>query len=236
MPMPGSAEIELINDRAVAEGQEQTRYTRRRALKDRVRIQQQTTASLDIPLAGPDSLAAVAQAVLAREEAAILAPKDVAEARENITSAAAFIADSKPTNPKDIIGSDKIPFHLWPETASILGSLGLLEGALKYGRANWREAGVRASIYYDALRRHMNAWFEGEDADPDSGLPHEAHMLACIAIIIDAKAAGKFVDDRQYRGRGYRAFIDKMTAHVKRIKAKYADRAPKHWTIQDNKD
>jgi hypothetical protein len=156
-----------------------------------------------------------------------------------LTTAEAIAADRtlKASNPKDIIGSDKVPYHLWPEVASILGALGLLDGALKYGRANWREAGVKASIYYDALRRHANAWFEGEDIDPDSGLPHFAHMLACIAILVDADANGKLVDDRQYNPtNGYRKAIDLLTAHVKRIKAVHAAKHPKHYTIADTKD
>src|SRR5436309_1036894 len=106
------------------------------------------------------------------------------------------MSETKPTNPKQAIGSDKLPYHLWPETATILGALGLLDGALKYGRTNWRAAGVKASIYYDATRRHMTAWFEGEDIDPDSGLHHFAHALASIAILADAMAAGRLNDDR----------------------------------------
>lgn len=134
----------------------------------------------------------------------------------------------KPTNPKDIIGSDKLPLHLWPETATALGCLGLLEGALKYGRSNWRAVGVKASIYYDACKRHLNKWFEGEELDPDSGLPHLAHALACLAIVVDAEAAGMLTDDRQYRG-GYAAFIATLTPHVARLKANYADRTPIHY-------
>lgn len=141
-------------------------------------------------------------------------------------------ATSKPTNPKDALATDKIPFHLWPETATILGTLGLLDGALKYGRSNWRAVGVKASIYHDALRRHANALFEGEDIDPDSGLPHEAHLLATAAIMIDAKAAGKWNDDRMYPG-GYRSLIDEMTPHVKRLKEKHTGKTPKHYTIAD---
>ena len=144
--------------------------------------------------------------------------------------------DAKPTNPKDLIGSDKIPLHLWPETATVLGSLALLDGALKYGRANWREAGVRASIYVDAVRRHLNAWFEGENFDNSeygSGLPHLAHALACIAIIVDADAAGKLTDDRNYPG-GYDALVTDLTPMVAAIKAKYAERkSPKQYTIAD---
>ena len=47
----------------------------------------------------------------------------------------------KPSNPKDMIGSNKLPLHLWPNTATAMGSLGFLNGALKYGRANFREIG-----------------------------------------------------------------------------------------------
>lgn len=139
----------------------------------------------------------------------------------------------KPTNPKDMIGSGKVPMHLWPETATILGAMALLDGALKYGRSNYRAIGVRASIYFDASKRHLNAWFEGEDLDPDSGLPHLAHVLATVAILIDAQAAHKLNDDRMIRG-GYRELIDEMTNDVARLKAKHAGKSPKHYTISDD--
>jgi len=141
----------------------------------------------------------------------------------------------KNTNPKDLIGSDKLPLHLFPESAVIYGALALLDGALKYGRANWRAAGVRASIYYDALTRHLTKWFEGEDIDPDSGLPHLAHAIACIAILIDAKTANKLKDDRMYPGN-YTTLVKEMTAHVKRLKEIHKDKNPKHWTIADKND
>ena len=141
-------------------------------------------------------------------------------------------SDTKPTNPKDAIGSDKIPLHLWPETASILGSLAMLDGALKYGRSNFRAIGVRSSIYYDAARRHMIKWFEGEDIDEDSGLPHLSHALACLAILIDADAAGKLNDDRMVQG-GTLKFMKEMTPHVKRLKELYKDRKPHHYTNKD---
>ncbi len=142
------------------------------------------------------------------------------------------MSDVKPTNPKDAIGSDKLPLHLWPATATVLGTLGLLDGALKYGRSNWRHAGVRATIYTDAAERHIRAWLEGEDVDPDSGVPHIGHALACLAIVADAQAAGKLIDDRNTPG-GYRAAVTAATPHVARLKALHADRNPKHYTIQD---
>lgn len=140
------------------------------------------------------------------------------------------MSELKPSNPKDLIGSGKIPMHLWPATASALGSLGLLDGMLKYGRSNFREVGVRASIYFDAANRHLNAWFEGEAVDPDSGLPHLAHALACLAIIVDAEAAGKLNDDRQAPG-GYRELINSLTPHVARLKAVHEGKTPAHYTI-----
>lgn len=144
----------------------------------------------------------------------------------------------KPSNPKDIIGSDKLPLHLWPETGTILGSLALLDGMLKYGRSNWRAVGVKASIYYDAAKRHLNAWFEGhtfDDGEDGSGLPHLAHVLACVVILIDAEAAGELNDDRQYNSNdGYLKLVAEMTPHVKRLKEKHADKSPKHYTIGDN--
>jgi len=121
------------------------------------------------------------------------------------------------TNPKDSVGATKIPMHLWPETATVIGSLGLLDGALKYERNNWRAAGIRASIYVDALRRHLARWWEGEDLDPDSGLPHESHMLACLAILVDAKATGKLTDDRNQQGAGLFHTMEEMTPHVQRL-------------------
>ncbi|WP_061238191.1 dATP/dGTP diphosphohydrolase domain-containing protein [Ectopseudomonas composti] len=140
------------------------------------------------------------------------------------------MTDTKPTNPKDAIGSGKLPIHLWPTTATAMGSLGLLDGMLKYGRSNWRASGVRASIYFDAANRHLNAWFEGEDCDPDSGLPHLAHALACLAIVVDAQAAGKLNDDRMHPG-GYRALLTDLTGHVSRLKDLHAGKSPQHYTI-----
>jgi hypothetical protein len=136
-------------------------------------------------------------------------------------------------NPKDRISRGKLPLSLWPPIATALGCLALFDGARKYGRANFRAVPVYASVYVDATKRHLDAWFEGEEADPESGLDHLAHALASIAIIVDARAAGTLIDDRQYPG-GYRAAIEALTPHVARLTALYADREePKHFTIGD---
>lgn len=110
----------------------------------------------------------------------------------------------------------------------------MLDGALKYGRHNYRAGGARASIYYDAARRHLNAWFEGEENDSDSGVPHLGHALACIAIIVDAQAAGVLEDDRMIEGN-YNELVKKFTHKVLDLKELHHEKKPKHFTIADNK-
>jgi mutator protein MutT len=139
---------------------------------------------------------------------------------------------TKPTNPKDAIGSDKLPVDLWPPSATAVGCLGLLDGALKYGRSNWRATPVLASVYIGALKRHTDAYYEGYTMDPDSGIPHLSGILANGAILVDAGAAGTLVDDRQYPG-GYAKLVDELTPHVARLKMKHKDKNPKHYTIAD---
>ena len=139
---------------------------------------------------------------------------------------------TNPVNPKDAIADGKIPMGMWPKTASALGALVLLDGALRYGRLNWRAMGARASVYNDAIERHLAAWYEGEDMDPESGLPHLAHILACAEILVDSQANGNLVDDRQFPG-GYRRLADEVTPHVRRLKELRADKDPKHFTIAD---
>ena len=138
----------------------------------------------------------------------------------------------KPTNPKDAIGSDKLPLHLFPTTALAYGTLAMLNGALKYGRSNFRAVGVRASIYYDACFRHMMAWFEGEELDPDDGVPHLGAALACIAILIDSQIKGNMNDDRMFPTK-YREELDRVGKMVKVLKEHHKDRNPKHWSIQE---
>jgi len=103
---------------------------------------------------------------------------------------------TKQTNPKDAVGTGKVPFSTIP--AGVIAELGLamLEGARKYGRHNYRVAGVRASVYYDACLRHLTAFWEGEDVDPDSGLPHIIKAIACLVVLRGSQIQQNWVDDR----------------------------------------
>lgn len=140
------------------------------------------------------------------------------------------------TNPKDAIGSTKLPLHLWPAEATALGCLGMLEGKEKYGRNNYIAGdGVVASIYLDAVKRHLDAWFSGEEVSPDTQNDHIGNALACLAILAKARAHGKLIDDRDFSPNpGYRELVEKLTPNVKRLQALFADRSPRDFTIGDN--
>ena len=69
-------------------------------------------------------------------------------------------------------------------------------GADTYGAYNWCEHPMKASTYYEAILRHLNAWWLGENNDPKSGYPHMAHIRASGGIIIDQQEAGRIIDDR----------------------------------------
>lgn len=148
------------------------------------------------------------------------------------------VPDLKDTNPKDGIGATKLPLSLVPATAIALASLAHMDGALKYGKWNWRVAGVRASIYADAAKRHIDKWFNGEEldgnpddeGDPGSGLPHLAHALACLNILVDAMACGKLNDDRPPR-MDISQHFDSLTPHVKRLVDKHKGKNPVHYSI-----
>ena len=101
----------------------------------------------------------------------------------------------KDTNPKDALGTSKLPLDNLPLPFMAETSLVLLSGALKYGAWNWRATGVRLSVYIAAAMRHLMALKEGQWLDPESGRPHAAHVSACMAIVLDADKMGKLERD-----------------------------------------
>ena len=102
----------------------------------------------------------------------------------------------KDTNPKDAIGVTKTPMSTVPCGPIMEAGLGMLEGSVKYGRHNYRVAGVRASIYYDAAMRHLMAWWEGQDTDPDSGIHHIGKAISTLIVLRDAQMNEMVTDDR----------------------------------------
>ncbi len=110
--------------------------------------------------------------------------------------------DTKATNPKDLIGATKPPQHCIPLPVLWEIGMAMFEGGWKYRDHNYRKIGVQASAYYDAARRHLDAWWEGEDIDPKSGLNHITKAMSGLVVLRDcmmqsaAGASVQFQDDR----------------------------------------
>jgi hypothetical protein len=140
---------------------------------------------------------------------------------------------AKQMNPKDRVGTTKVPLSLVPSTALTVQVLAHADGALKYGAWNWRYAGVRASIYSDAAVRHIFAWLHGEEVDPDSGVHHLSHAIACLNILVDAQAVGKLVDDRPPLHAAGPQMVRDGAKLIAALQQRHADKQPHQYTIHD---
>ena len=140
---------------------------------------------------------------------------------------------TKPTNPKEAFGEQKLPLDLLPDTAVAQFNLAFLEGALKYGQYNWRVAGVKVSTYVRAARRHLSKFWNGQDADPLTLVHELASVGACVAIMLDAMAVGKLNDDRPPRADMEKALKDaaEVAAHLKQI---FKDHNPPQYTEREH--
>ena len=137
-------------------------------------------------------------------------------------------------NPKDAIGAAKNPYGCISRAVLAEVGLAMMEGARKYGRHNYRVAPVRAEVYFDACNRHLDAWWEGEDIDPDSGLPHLVKAIACLFVIRDAAINDSWYDDRPPKVPWrHREYIKERTAEI--IK-KYPESKPPYTEINRKED
>ena len=132
----------------------------------------------------------------------------------------------KETNPKDIAGGNKAPMST--VSAVVMAELGvaMLEGTCKYGRHNYRETGVLSSVYYDAAKRHLQAWWEGQDIDADSELSHITKAIATLVVLRDAMIFDKLEDDRPPKApEGFFENLNKLSV---KVREKYKHLHPKH--------
>ena len=93
---------------------------------------------------------------------------------------------------------DKVTLELIPPEAELGLGKALSYGAKKYGRRNI-EKGMDWDRAYGAARRHMLAWYSGEDKDPESGLSHLYHALANLAFLTMFQDRGIGKDNRPRR-------------------------------------
>lgn len=71
-------------------------------------------------------------------------------------------------------------------------------GCQKYDKHNWRK-GMPWTEAYAAACRHLLDFIEGEDFNPESGLPHVAHAGANILFLLQYMVDRVEWDDR-YKG------------------------------------
>lgn len=68
-------------------------------------------------------------------------------------------------------------------------------GAQKYDAHNWRK-GMSWSRLIGAALRHLTAFNNGEDNDPETGLPHTAHAMCCLMFLTEYARTQCGTDDR----------------------------------------
>lgn len=107
-----------------------------------------------------------------------------------------------PGNNAEPFKAQKVPLDLieraWIEDVA----RALATGSKKYGRFNWRGSGVLTSQYVAASLRHIFAYADGEDLDPESGISHLAHACAGLMILHDSHHRHPECDDRPGKEKG----------------------------------
>lgn len=79
-----------------------------------------------------------------------------------------------------------LPPHALDELVKVLTM-----GKLKYSRENWRLLEDGENRYFAAAQRHLWALRKGETYDPESGLHHAAHAIACAMFLIELQTIQK---------------------------------------------
>lgn len=87
-------------------------------------------------------------------------------------------------------------------------------------------------MYLSAAQRHLDAYLSGEEVDPIDGTDHRSNVMACMAILIDAEAAGKLKDDRP-PSVCVRSTYGECELLMAKLQKQYKDRLPRHYTIAD---
>jgi hypothetical protein len=91
--------------------------------------------------------------------------------------------------------TNKLPLNLLSTEAMNQTAAVLAFGAEKYAAHNWR-AGFAWSRPLAAAMRHITAFNDGEDKDPESGLSHLAHAACCIMFLLEFEKTHRHLDDR----------------------------------------
>jgi hypothetical protein len=103
--------------------------------------------------------------------------------------------DKMPTGTALKFDQNKLPLNLLSTEAMNQTAAVLAFGSEKYAAHNWR-AGFAWSRPLAAAMRHITAFNDGEDRDPESGLSHLAHAACCIMFLLEFEKTHPHLDDR----------------------------------------
>ncbi len=90
---------------------------------------------------------------------------------------------------------DKLQFNLIPPGPLAEVARVFMAGAKKYSAHNWRK-GMAYSRVLDSMMRHIHAFREGQDNDPETGLPHMAHVVCNAMFLLEYAKTHPECDDR----------------------------------------
>lgn len=125
--------------------------------------------------------------------------KEAQETLRQMTSASPFTSVGTTITPVVNGGlrfdQGKTPYHLLPPELMHGVAEILAFGAQKYAPRNW-EKGMDWSRVYSSLQRHLQAWWGGEDKDPETGMPHLWHVACNAAFLVAYEKRGVGNDDR----------------------------------------
>lgn len=71
----------------------------------------------------------------------------------------------------------------------------LMFGASKYDDHNWKK-GLKYTEVAESLQRHLNAFIDGENHDPESKLSHVGHILCNAMFLSYMSLFREDMDDR----------------------------------------
>lgn len=99
--------------------------------------------------------------------------------------------------PKVVAGKQRVDLLPWP-------ALDVIADVMTFGFEKYSERGyygMGLMGLFAATIRHMTKWVLGEDADPESSLPHVAHAAANALMMLELVILGNGVDDRPYHSQ-----------------------------------
>tara|TARA_R110000796_G_scaffold231853_8_gene349950 strand:+ start:4524 stop:4877 length:354 start_codon:yes stop_codon:yes gene_type:complete len=109
----------------------------------------------------------------------------------------------------DRFNKAKPQWSLVPQSA-LLPMVQVFEfGAKKYEACNWMK-GLSIREICESLKRHLDAFMEGEDIDLESGLTHIGHMQ-CNALFLAWMLEHRPDLDDRFDHKGFKNFIDDNT-------------------------